>query len=336
MSLLVTHIDDDGKAAAAIAYREMFKLDERPCLEDIVYYNYQHQVIAPDHVFHEHETVVIVDLSLDEWIFDLVRRAVEAGCEVIHIDHHATTLAEMEQLTQAGKAIYEKVKTFFHPKFSAAMLCWIWVSAHPEEREDILDTVATVIDFSADWSLLVFHPGQGANERIYRVPDVVRYIDDWDIWRFDIKDTKPFHYGFNLELDKSPDSKLWDELLYNYNAPIIVGKKYLEPGRAIMAFYETQYSMLRTFAFETKIPGYENLSCIATNGHSNSFAFGDLMDTYDVCVLFYYDGSNRNWKYSIYSKDTDDSVDVSKIAESFGGGGHPHASGFRTDELIFK
>lgn len=333
MSLLVTHIDDDGKASAAIALREMFPFDVRPEAADIVYYNYWHTPIAPDHEFHENEKVVIVDLSLDDWVFNLIKRAVEAGSQVVHVDHHATTQQYIEQFTPEQKTIYDNVETIFSTKFSATMLCWIWSCAHQDERDSIGDTIANIIDFSEDWKLLVFYPGQGDKERVYKIPDVVRYVDDWDIWRFDIKETKAFHYGFNTELDKNPDSKLWDELLYNYNAPIIVNKRYLEPGQAIEKNLESEYAMLRKMSFETKIPGFENLSCIAINGLSNSFAFGDLLQAYDVAVLFHYDGPQANWKYSIYSKA--DGVDVSDIAESFGGGGHPHAAGFRTEKNIF-
>ena len=335
MSLLVTHIDDDGKASAAIALREMFPFDVRPEAADIVYYNYWHTPIAPDHEFHEHEKVVIVDLSLDDWVFNLIKRAVEAGCQVIHVDHHVTTQQYIEQFTPEQKTIYDNVKTIFSTKFSATMLCWIWSCAHPEEREKFDETMHSVIDFSEDWKLLVFYPGQGEKERIYKIPDVVRYVDDWDIWRFDIQQTKAFHYGFNTELAKNPDAKLWDELMYNYNAPIIVQKKYLEPGQAIEKNLESEYAMLRKMSFEAKIPGFENLSCIVINGLSNSFAFGDLLQAYDVAVIFHYDGPQANWKYSIYSRDTSDSIDVSKIAEAFDGGGHPHAAGFRTKKNIF-
>ena len=333
MSLLVTHIDDDGKASAAIALREMFPFDRRPEAADIVYYNYWHTPIAPDHEFHENENVVIVDLSLDDWVFNLIKRAVEAGSQVVHIDHHATTQEYINAMTPDDKAIYDNVCTVYHTKFSATMLCWIWSCAHQDERDSIEDTIANIIDFSEDWKLLVFNPGKGDKERVYKIPDVVRYVDDWDIWRFDIKETKAFHYGFNTELDKNPDSKLWDELLYNFNAPIIVNKRYLEPGHAIEKNLESEYAMLRKMSFETKIPGFENLSCIAINGLSNSFAFGDLLQTYDVAVLFHYDGPQANWKYSVYSKA--DGVDVSDIAESFGGGGHQHAGGFRTEKNIF-
>lgn len=333
MSLLITHIDDDGKAAAAIAYREMFPFDLRPTPEDIIFYNYQDTPICPDRGFFAGEKVVLVDISINDHIFDLVKRAVDAGCQVIHIDHHETTTKFIDNITPEQKAVYNKVYTFFHQAFSATMLCWIWASAHPDERADIYNTVANVIDFSADWTLLAFYPGTD-KERVYRIPDVVRYVNDWDIWKFEIADTKAFHYGFDLELEKNPDAKLWDELIYNPMATMIIGKKYLEPGRIIEKCKESEYAMLRRKAFDAKIPGYDNLSCIAINGISSSFAFGDMIDTYDVAVLFHYDGPDHTWKYSIYSGENSE-VDVSTIAKFFGGGGHKHASGFRTGSCIF-
>ena len=329
MSVLLTHIDDDGKCAAAIAYREMFTINERP--EDTLFYNYQDEPILPEYEFLEKEKVVITDLSINDRIMDFVKRAFEAGCEVYHVDHHATTIVKSNSFTEEEKAIYDKVHTFFSAKFSATMLMWIWACANAEERADI-NTIWEKIDFTEVNSHIGFNP-EKPNERVYRIPDVVRFIDDWDLWKFEHPETKPFHYGFEMELAKMANSPLWDELLYNFNAPIIVTKRYLDPGRAIEGYLQSEYAMLRRQAFDATIPGFEDLTCIAINGLSNSFAFGELIEQYDVCVLFHFDGTTKDWKYSIYSKDG--GVDVSEIAKAFGGGGHEHASGFRTQILIF-
>jgi nanoRNase/pAp phosphatase (c-di-AMP/oligoRNAs hydrolase) len=63
--------------------------------------------------------------------------------------------------------------------------------------------------------------------------------------------------------------------------------------------------------------------------------FGDEIKQYPMVCLFYYDGRAHLWKYSLYS-DAETGADVEKIATAHGGGGHIHASGFHSDELILK
>lgn len=329
MSILLTHIDDDGKCSAAIAYREMFTIDERPM--EITYYNYQDSPILPDYEFHEGEKVIITDLSINDHIMNFVKRAVEAGCRVSHIDHHTTTITKRDTFSDEERAIYDKVYTFFSVKFSATMLMWIWACANKEEREHI-ESIWDKIDFTENYSHLGFYP-EKPNERIYKIPDVIRYVDDYDIWRHDLKDTIAFHYGFDSEMDKQPDSKLWDELLYNEYASVIVAKRYNEPGFAVWKAIQSDNTKLRKSGFETKIPGYD-YRCFAVNGRGNSFVFEGILEEYDVCIIFYYDGTTKSWKYSAYSSNIN-GPDVSVISKSFGGGGHVHAAGFRTKDLIF-
>ena len=48
-------------------------------------------------------------------------------------------------------------------------------------------------------------------------------------------------------------------------------------------------------------------------------------------IVFVYNGDK--WKVSLYTKKDD--IDVSIIAQKYGGGGHKKASGFRCDKLPF-
>jgi nanoRNase/pAp phosphatase (c-di-AMP/oligoRNAs hydrolase) len=60
-----------------------------------------------------------------------------------------------------------------------------------------------------------------------------------------------------------------------------------------------------------------------------SQGFGEKAKEYPVCIAFIYDG--RQFTVSLYSE----TVDVSTIAKSFGGGGHKGAAGFVCKELPF-
>jgi nanoRNase/pAp phosphatase (c-di-AMP/oligoRNAs hydrolase) len=51
---------------------------------------------------------------------------------------------------------------------------------------------------------------------------------------------------------------------------------------------------------------------------------------YPVCIAYVHDG--EKFTVSLYST----TVDVSKIAKKFGGGGHKGAAGFTCDKLPFE
>ena len=82
--------------------------------------------------------------------------------------------------------------------------------------------------------------------------------------------------------------------------------------------------------FETK---FEGLRCFALNlGMCSSEYFKSLPDgKYDVYMPFSFNG--EYFKISMYSLTT---VDVSKIAIKYGGGGHKGASGFQCKTLPFE
>jgi len=49
-------------------------------------------------------------------------------------------------------------------------------------------------------------------------------------------------------------------------------------------------------------------------------------------MVWVFDG--KKYSYSIFSSNPN--IDCSKIAESYGGGGHKGAAGFSSDELLFR
>ena len=59
--------------------------------------------------------------------------------------------------------------------------------------------------------------------------------------------------------------------------------------------------------------------------------FGKKYYEYPLVVNFAYNG--KGFSYSLFSSNPE--VDCSKIAETFGGGGHKGAAGFFLDKLIF-
>ena len=90
-----------------------------------------------------------------------------------------------------------------------------------------------------------------------------------------------------------------------------------------------EVSMMFTWEFEGT-----RFLCKNSTGNSWNFDDTDKSNSYSAYILFEYDGKNGLWLYSVYSDDNSD-FDCSKFCELFGGGGHFHASGFSSKELIF-
>ena len=140
---------------------------------------------------------------------------------------------------------------------------------------------------------------------------------------FDLKDkrVRPFEYAMQALGVNRPTDKIWGELIrgeININ-------EMVEKGRAILSYIRNRnFRLARAEAFEVE---YEGLRCICANiaqGYSEFYDSLDNIKDYDVMINFFMNKKNR-WNLSFYT--AKDNVDVSKIAEEFGGGGHAKAAG---------
>lgn len=320
------HTDDDGQCAAAIVCRELVNVFEPITDKDFIPYSHTGEIDEVE--FKEFEHVYIVDLALDDVIFNkVIRPAVEAGAKVVHIDHHQTTIDYMESMFNEEKSIIDNVTTFYKIGLSATMLTWVYSLMNDDERKN---PCAVLFDFTDNFTHVGFNVGKN-NMREYHIPDVIRFIDDNDVWRHDLDNTKYFSLGFQMEEDKTPTAKVWDNLIYSSNSRETYA--YVNNGKLLWDYQTIQNNRNMENAFESNVFG---VKCLCLNGYGNSRIFGDRFDEYPMVCRFNYDGSINKWKYSLYSSEKySESADVSVIAKSYGGGGHRHAAAFMADEFIF-
>jgi len=160
-------------------------------------------------------------------------------------------------------------------------------------------------------------------------PLFTKLLADWDVWKFDYgDDTRYFQLAFNAHNFSPANSKKWHMFLVN---PEDAGKgeaKLITQGRSMKQFrdgWAKSYCKARGFTAQ-----FEGYRCFAMNlGMCNSEYFNSIsQDDYDILIPFSFDGFN--WHYSLYSQ----TVDVSKIAMRYGGGGHRAASGFTWGSLL--
>jgi oligoribonuclease NrnB/cAMP/cGMP phosphodiesterase (DHH superfamily) len=163
-------------------------------------------------------------------------------------------------------------------------------------------------------------------EFLKQAPKFIQLIDDWDVWKLKHSETKAFISGCQL-YDTNPESEFWEKVTKETNEMI---NKITQEGEVCIRYKDNwSRDLLRNYGFETKFEGYR---CFAVNlGRCNSDYFKSVFDkNYDIWISFVYDG--ESWIVNLYST----TIDVSEIAQKYGGGGHTKASGFVTKDLIFK
>lgn len=155
------------------------------------------------------------------------------------------------------------------------------------------------------------------------LPRMVQLVNDFDIWADGFKEEAlPFIYGIQTE-DILPNSGRWAHIEKNID-------HYIELGCKIQSFLSNQNKEKMQKAFAATFEGHKTLvlnsyerGCLAFDEHPDK-------DQYDILMLYH--RNKDGFGFSIYS----DTVDVSKLAVKYGGGGHQGAAGFRAEEIPFE
>ena len=254
------------------------------------YYEMNYEMAWPVEQIKRNETVVIVDFSLQESNYNEFKKIREKAANIIWIDHHKTSI----EITQ------------MHPELN---------HVNGIRLEGISGCALAYLYFYC--------------EREYNIkncPLWIQLISDHDCWQKKLKDSDSFKMGVDAIEDDSPTADLWRMLIRSKSTESYeLTKKIIEIGNLVGSYERKQNKYQRRRAYETTINGYR---AIVVNGIGNSFVFGDLIDKYDVCCLWRYDGSTHKFKYSLYSN----TIDTTIISKQYNGGGHKGASGFNTSE----
>ena len=326
MAKILYHSDDDGRCAAAIVVRELWAQSfSRPEPNDFYEYSHGRDLVIDEDSIQDGELVFVVDLALDDVIMDAIRIFLKHNCKVTYIDHHKTSL---NNLTKYQDEL-ESVAILHKEGVSATMLAWVYTCMTLVEQSE---PSGVTFDFAEKRSHVCFDENP---DREYRIPMVVRFIDDWDVWRHEIDGTEEFHLAFGAVDDKHPLSYIWNEIIDGPS--MMLHENYIKPGIAIKQYMEAQYQheMKRSFVKDDVFLDEDSgdpIQCLFLNWTGNAKVFGDEINNHPMACLYFYDGRSNSWKYQLRSHN--DGVDVEKIAASYGGGGHKHAAGFQLDSNI--
>lgn len=140
---------------------------------------------------------------------------------------------------------------------------------------------------------------------------------------FDLRDkrVRAFEYAMQSLGINRPTDKVWTDII---NDEMDIGMM-VEKGKAILSYIRNRnFRLVRAQAFVSEFEGYK---CICANMPQGQSEFYDSLENireYDVMINFFMNKKNC-WNLSFYT--ARDDVDVSKLAEKFGGGGHAKAAG---------
>lgn len=148
------------------------------------------------------------------------------------------------------------------------------------------------------------------------MPDLIRHIEDRDLWRFDLPGTMLV----SMALRSYPqDFKTWDSLM---NRPIAELKA---EGESIHRWYRVQLENLKKATIWQTIGGYEVPTVNAQYMFASDLA-GELAEENSAPFAACFWDNTFGRTFSLRSRYD---FDVSEIAKQYGGGGHRNAAGFK-------
>lgn len=306
------HNDFDGYSGGAVLYKyftEELGFSKDQILSKVIIYPTNDKTFTIEGVEPptKEDFIAIVDYSITKDSKKYLNDIAELAFGILWIDHHRSSL-EICYKTDCSK-LSEPLSARFYKIVN--------------------------VDYSG--ALLAFRT-LFPNEK---TPDILKYVDDYDRWVLKYPESKKLNAGFNsLDALKDIYGIEWTSLLSTDESPIatkrrdLITKVMLTSGTIVLKYDKSRHESLRKrIAYFVRLKDYAKYRVLAMNTQGHSNVFGSRLDDDDVDIglLYYFDGTK--YCYSIYSTKTD--IDVSEIAQHYGGGGHKSASGFFSDTLVF-
>lgn len=250
----------------------------------------------PIETIQKDEAIYIVDFSIE---LEMMRRLLEITENVVWIDHHISAIKKYE-------GFEKEIKGLRVDGIAGCMLTWYYMCAMKQ-----------------GWDI----NSEDMEKKLQDAPYFTKLIADYDVWKFEYEyDAKGLHMTLNA-YDLEPQDYRWNWLM----KPDTLNH-WIEIGNYMMVYRSSFYrSYCEAYGFESTFEGLR--AFVLNTGLGNSDCFDSIDDgTYDIFVCAAYNG--KGWNYSLRA--ANDNVDVSVIAQKYGGGGHKGAAGFRSEDFVFK
>lgn len=148
------------------------------------------------------------------------------------------------------------------------------------------------------------------------MPDLYKYIQDWDTWMFKYKDTRAIHFALH---SYNQDFLIWNAFLQYEGL-----KKLMEDGHVLLRSHDLKVSQFVRQAFLMEIAGYK-VPVVNAPGEFASDV-GNILSKGHPFAGVWFETENK-MNFSLRSQP--DGLDVSEVCKRFGGGGHKHSAGFQ-------
>jgi len=247
----------------------------------------------------DNKNVIIIDVAYKN---DVLREIMLRANHVTFIDHHISIRDDVNKLISSTELKHKNNVIIYDEKKSGASLTWKY-----------------------------FFPNKS-------VPLFVKYIEDNDIGKWEMKHTLEFITGFevNFNLDLSKQNiKKWDQLFNKSTVSYLInkGKTYKEYKNYLIDWNYTKYSLMQ---FPSELiyqeypqyfnkPGQYKAALYCGSGCPSGTEIGKkILESVncDFAIMWIYNLDRKEYVLSFRSNN----VDVGTIAKIFGGGGHTLAA----------
>lgn len=300
--LIIYHADcTDGYGAAFAAWlkfgddADYFPAHYGKCETPDAMANY-----LPEYQFRP---VYVIDFSFPRSVMEVLMREASS---LIWLDHHATSFRDWCGATYLDK----------NDKYASSVVI----------AGELAPRILVELDNCRSGALIAwhhFHPEKP-------VPRLFAHIDDYDRWVFRLPNTKEISLALSSYAPWSFEQ--WSDMVVSLGTAeereTPMYQLVIAEGQALLRMQEALVRSVMVDAVPCLLPGCDTpglaVTCPMLLANDVGAALAQQCGTYAMC---WYQRGDGSLKVSLRSAGT---VDVSRIAEVQGGGGHPGAAGFTT------
>ena len=253
---------------------------------------------APD-VLGKH--VLIGDFSFKR---DVMETLAKSAASIIVLDHHESAEAEL----QPWRVLVDKHNSPL--TVDAVESAWA--------TDDRIGAVLAHFAMARSGARMAWDfcfPGEEA-------PLLIRLIEDRDLWRFTMLETKPFGVWLRCE---PFDFERWEIIAQQLNDGRDAERIFSE-ATAMQRFFDQKVAEIGRLARNGLIGGHEVPLCNCPPMFASEVGHWLLDENPAAPFVATYSDQGKSRGYSLRSRD--DRLNVADIARKFGGGGHRNAAGF--------
>ncbi|MBI3632572.1 MAG: hypothetical protein HY225_03930 [Candidatus Vogelbacteria bacterium] len=197
----------------------------------------------------------------------------------------------------------------------------LFIIDHHVTNVETVKLVGGVMDLNHSGGVLswmYFHPDK-------KLPRLFHHVEDIDLWRFKL----PYTNELSEITSLYPfDFKVWDKIVKEVETKVGY-KRFVAEGKILLKKRDDQVRKVAEYAEIVEFEGYR---CYMVNSSVNVSNLGNFLSTKLPPIAIVW---SRRGNKIIVGLRSDGTVDVSKLAQKYGGGGHKAAAGFSWEEKDF-